>query len=175
MRNSFRVAAVALTIAALIPGSALASENIIKFFERNNDTFVTQGEWAVFLVKAMGKENEVAGENAQIDFIALLEKNRIQPLEGWNSSEFLSYGAKAVTMVQSLGLEDQLAPDAKEADYVWFLESLGFHEGTPAQLVKATEALQRNINDPVFQEVIAFNVTLSSFAPKVSDTARPKK
>lgn len=175
MRNSLRAAAVAIAVAMLLPGPATASENIIKFFERNNDTFVTQGEWAVFLVKAMGKENEVAGEDAQIDFIALLEKNRIKPLEGWNSSEFLSYGAKAVTMVQSLGLEDQLPPDAQEADYVWFLESLGFHEGSPAQLVKATEALQRNINDPVFQEMNAFNVSLTNFGPRVKDTARPKK
>lgn len=175
MRKSLRAVLLAGVVAALIPGSALASENIIKFFERNSDTFVTQGEWAVFLVKAMGKENEVAGESAQIDFIALLEKQRIAPLEGWNSSDFLSYGAKAVTMVQSLGLEDQLPPNAKEADYVWFLESLGFHEGSPAQLVKATEALQRNINDPVFQEIVAFNLNITSFAPSVSDTARPKR
>ena len=56
MRNLVRVALVAGILAAMLPGPAAASENIIRFFERNQDVFVTQGEWAVFLVKAIGKE-----------------------------------------------------------------------------------------------------------------------
>ena len=153
MRNSIRVALVAGILMAAVPGVAPASENIIKFFERQSDKLITQGEWAVFLVKSIGKDDEMESGAASVDYIALLEKNRIQPLEGWNSGEYLHYGAKAVTMVQALGLEDQLPPDAKEIDYIWLLEGLGFHEGQPTELVRQTEALQRNINDPIFQEV----------------------
>src|SRR5688500_16968678 len=44
MRNLIRVTVVAEILAAMLPGSARASENIIKFFERNSDRLVTQGE-----------------------------------------------------------------------------------------------------------------------------------
>lgn len=171
MRKLKRVAMIAGALAVLTAGSAVASENLIKYYERHTDVYVTQGEWAVFLVKAVGKDEETKSGASMLDYIALLEKNRIQPLDGWNRGEFLHYGAKAVTMVQALGLEDQLPPDAKEADYVWFLEGLGFHEGNPAELVRQTDALNRNINDPVFQQINAFNITLSTFAPRIIDTA----
>ena len=173
MQKLLRMTAVA-GILTLVPGAAMASENIIKFFERHSDVFVTQGEWAVHLVKAMGRDEEMTSSASQLDYVALLEKNRIQPLDGWNGGEFLSFGAKAVTMVQALGLEDQLPPDAKEADYVWLLEGLGFHEGSPAELVRQTEALQRNVNDPVFQEVAGneFHINITPFAPRVRDTGR---
>lgn len=174
MRQSIRMALVAGLLLAAVPGSAIASENIIRFFESNKDVYVTQGEWAVYLVKAMGKDNDVKAEASELDFIALLEKNRVQPLEGWSHAEFLRYGAKAVTMVQALGLEDQLPPDAKEADYIWLLEGMGFHEGSPQDLVRQTDALNRNINDPIFQEIAGneFNINISLFSPRVQRTVR---
>lgn len=178
MRNLVRAAVAAALLAAMLPGSAAASENIIKFFERNKEAFVTQGEWAVYLVKAIGKDTDVPSATpSQLDYIALLEKNRIQPLEGWNHGEFLNYGAKAVTMVQALGLEDQVPPDAKEMDYIWLLESLGFHEGQPTQLVRATEALNRNVNDPIFQEVAGneFNINLTPFNPEADDPSGTRR
>ena len=95
MRKLIRVTVVAGILAAMLPGSAGAGENIIKFFERNNDRYVTQGEWAVFLVKAIGKDSEAPATASQLDYIALLEKNRIQPLDGWSKSEFLTFGAKS--------------------------------------------------------------------------------
>jgi len=169
MRRLVRVTLVAGILAATWAGSALASENITKYFERNADTYVTQGEWAVFLVKAIGKTGEAETGSSQLDFIALLEKSRIGPLEGWNKGEYLSFGAKAVTMVQALGLEDQLPPDAKEMDYIWLLEGLGFHEGNPTDLVRQTDALQRNINDPIVQ-FNEFHINLSVFSPPVART-----
>jgi hypothetical protein len=174
MRKLLGAALAASLIAALLPGTATADENIIKFYERNADRLVTQAEWAVVLIKALGKDEEMQATASQLDYIALLEKNRIQPLEGWNKGEFLHFGAKAVTMVQALGLEEQVPPDAKEVDYVWLLESLGFHEGMPTQLVTATEALQRNINDPIFQEMAGneFNINITPFAPPPS-SGRP--
>ena len=173
MRQSIRMAVIGAVLAAVLPGSAFAAENLITFFERNKDVYVTQGEWAVYLVKAVGKESDVKTSASQLDFIALLEKNRIQPLDGWQHGQFLTYGQKAVTMVQALGLEDQLPPDAKEADYVWFLEGLGFHEGSPQQLVRQSDALARNINDPIFQEIAGneFNINISLFSPRTKDTA----
>ena len=154
-------------------GSASAGENIIKFFERNKDVYITQGEWATYLVKAIGNEDKLPASSSQVDFIALLEKSRIAPLEGWQSTEFLTYGAKAVTMVQALGLSDQIPADATALDYIWYLEGLGFHEGNPTQLVQKTEALGRNINDPVFQELAGneFNINVSEWSPKVTDLA----
>jgi len=168
MRKGISVVVVAGLLLVGLPTSALASENIIKFFERNSSTFMTQGEWAVTLVKAMGEVSEMEGNASQIDFIALLEKNRIQPIEGWNHGEFLHFGAKAVTMTQALGLEEQLPPDAVELDYIWLLEGLGFHEGFPTELVRESDALQRNINDPIFQEVAGneYNINITPFAPR---------
>ena len=60
MRLSIRIARAAclagFVAAMLVPGHASAtSENIIKFFERNSDVFVTQGEWAVYLTRADGE------------------------------------------------------------------------------------------------------------------------
>lgn len=155
---------------AVVAGPVAAKENIIRFFERNNEQFVTQAEWAVTLVNAMGSGDDMDADAPVVDFIALLEKNRIQPIEGWNGGEFLTYGAKAVTMVQALGLEDQVPPDAKEMDYVWLLESLGFHEGHPTELVPKTDALLRNVNDPIYQEVAGneFNINITPFAPDTS-------
>jgi hypothetical protein len=173
MGKLIRVALAAGLIAALLPSSAVAAENIIKFFERNQDVFITQGEWAVVLVKAIGKDSETPTSASMVDYIALLEKNRIQPIGGWNSGQYLAYGQKAVTMVQALGLEDQLPAEAKEMDYIWLLEGLGFHEGQPAELVRQSDALQRNINDPIFQEVAGneFNINISVFAPPVQSTS----
>ena len=171
MRKMIRLAVLAGFIAAIPAAAALANENIIKFYERHSDTFLTQGEWAVILVRSLGQDEEMKTASSQIDYIAMLEKNRIQPLDGWNHGEFLHYGAKAVTMVQSLGLEDQLPPDAKEMDYIWLLEGLGFHEGHPAELVRHSDALQRNINDPIFQEIAGneFNINITRFAPRVNE------
>ena len=171
MRKMIRLAVLAGFIAAIPAAAALANENIIKFYERHSDTFLTQSEWAVILVRSLGQDEEMKTASSQIDYIAMLEKNRIQPLDGWNHGEFLHYGAKAVTMVQSLGLEDQLPPDAKEMDYIWLLEGLGFHEGHPAELVRHSDALQRNINDPIFQEIAGneFNINITRFAPRVNE------
>ena len=169
MRKVFGLVAVAILFAALLPGSAFASENIIKFFERHNETFITQGEWAVVLVRALGEEADMPSNSTQHDYIAMLEKNRIQPMDGWNDGEFLSYGAKAVTMVQALGIEEQLPPDAEEMDYVWLLGDYGFHEGHPVELVRRRDAVQRNVNDPIYQELAGneFNISLSKFAPRI--------
>lgn len=169
MRKTLGLAVFVVLVTAVLPGSVLASENIIKFYERHSETFVTQGEWAVLLVRAMGRDDEMESNSAQFDYIALLEKYRVKPLDGWNHGEYLHYGAKAVTMVQALGLEDQVPPDATEVDYIWLLEGLGFHEGHPTELVRHSDALQRNINDPIFQEVAGneFNINITRFAPRI--------
>ena len=169
MRRTLGLAVLAILLATVLPGSALASENIIKFYERQSGVIVTQGEWAVLLVHSMGQDDELEAQASHTDFLALLERNQIRPLDGWNEGEFLSYGAKAVTMVQALGLEEEMAPDAKEIEYVWLLGSLGFHEGHPAEVVRHSDALQRNINDPIFQEIAGneFNINISAFAPRV--------
>ena len=64
--------------------------------------------------------------------------------------------------------------DATELDYIWLLESMGFHEGQPTQLVTKTEALQRNINDPIYQEMAGnqYNITISATAPFNNETQR---
>ena len=74
MRQSIRTAVIGAILAAVLPGSAIAAENLITFFERNKDVYVTQGEWAVYLLKAVGKESDVKTTASQLDFIALLEK-----------------------------------------------------------------------------------------------------
>ena len=172
MRKSLGLVVLAMVFAAVLPGTVLANENIIKFYERHSAVLITQGEWAVLLVRAMGRDDEMQTNDAQFDYIAILEKYRVKPLDGWNHGEYLHFGAKAVTMVQALGLEDQVPPDAEELDYIWLLESLGFHEGHPTELVRHSDALQRNINDPIFQEYAGneFNINISLFAPRVEDT-----
>jgi hypothetical protein len=171
MLKGLRVLAVGTLVLALaVQGGA--SENIIKFFERNADEYMSQGEWAVYLVKAIAEEDKLPSSAPAIDFIALLEKSRIAPLDGWQHGEYLSFGDKAVTMVQALGLSDQLPADATAIDYVWLLESMGFHEGLPTQLVAKTEALARNINDPIFQEMAGneYNINISVDSPFVNET-----
>ena len=166
------IAATFLVLGIAAQGGA--SENIIKFFERNSDEIVSQSEWAVYLVKAIGEDDKLPSTSPSIDFIALLEKSRISPLDGWQAAEFLSFGDKAVTMVQALGLSDQVPANATELDYIWLLESMGFHEGQPTQLVTKTEALQRNINDPIYQEMAGnqYNITISATAPFNNETQR---
>lgn len=172
MQKAVRIAAAG-ALMLVMAADLRASENIVKFFERFESAYITQGEWATYLVKAIGDDDKVPSSASQIDFIALLEKNRIAPLDGWQESEFLSFGDKAVTMMQALGLSDQLPADAEALDYVWYLESMGFHEGLPTQLVRKTEALNRNINDPIYQELAGtvYNINISEFSPFVPVTA----
>ena len=49
----------------------------------------------------------------------------------------------------------------------------GVYEGLPTENVRKTEALNRNINDPIFQELAGneFNITVSEFSPTVPETA----
>lgn len=167
MARISKVLVAAAVMVFVCSSMVFSTENIIKFFERNRSPFVTQGNWAVYLVKAIGETDKVPSSATEIDFISVLEKNRIAPLDGWNSKTFLTFGAKAVTMVQALNLEHLLPENATEQDYIWLLEGLGFHEGRVNQLVRQTEALNKNVNDPIYQEVVGdqYNINLSLFTP----------
>ena len=171
MTRCGKIVVVSMSMLLLCSTMAFSTENIIKFFERHRSPFITQGTWAVYLVKAIGEEDKVPTSATEIDFISVLEKNRIAPLDGWNSKAFLTYGAKAVTMVQALNLEHLLPEDAVQQDYIWLLEGLGFHEGRVNQLVRQTEALNKNINDPIYQEVVGneYHINISPLTPSGKD------
>jgi hypothetical protein len=151
-----------------------ASENIIPYFERFGSPFITQGEWAVYMVKATGQGGKVANGAPMVDYIALLEKNHIAPLDGWQEKVYLTFGVKAVTMVQALNLTPLLPENPTVQDYLWLLEGLGYHEGMPNEEVRRTDALKLNLNDPVYQEPVGnqYLLNLSPLAPHSPDTVQ---
>lgn len=173
MRGNMKVLLAVFSFMCVVSIPVLnANENIIKFFDRFNSPFITQGEWAVYLVKATGQAGKISTAASEVDYVALLEKNHIAPLDGWQLNNYLNFGDKSVTMVQALNLTGQLPENPTVQDYIWLLEGMGFHEGTPNELVRRTEAVQLNINDPIYQEPIGnrYHINLSPFAPKTSES-----
>jgi len=112
--------AIAVALVLAVAGSIQAAENIIKFFERNRDQYISQGEWATYLVKAIGNEDKVRRPPPTSTSSRCSRRAASLRSRAGKRRSFLTYGAKAVTMVQALGLSDQLAADATALDYIWY-------------------------------------------------------
>lgn len=94
---------VALFVFAL---AAAAQEEVAK---------VTEGEFAAMVVKAAGFDAEVPANPAPKDYVTVLMRHGISPLDGWDEKRVLTIGRFATVMIQSRGIEQKVLDDGSDA------------------------------------------------------------
>jgi len=88
---------------------------------------ITEGEFAVMIVKVAGYEDELPPEPEVEDYILVLRRHGIEPLDGWNPKRTLTIGRFSTVMIQARGLEKPPINDADKClqqifriNRVWF-------------------------------------------------------
>src|SRR3989338_6930296 len=69
---------------------------------------ITKGKLAIMLVNSIGLQSELPNAPIGPDYIKILEKNGIRPLDGWVPSKLLTKGDFAVILACAMGLDTRL-------------------------------------------------------------------
>ena len=71
----------------------------------NESKSITQGSLAIILVRSMGLEGKLPKAPLNDDYIELLDRNGIRPLEGWVPGRDLTNGDFAVILARAMGID----------------------------------------------------------------------
>lgn len=87
--------------------------NLRSVFSEEENIAITEGEFAILFVQARGLEEELPSPPNIDDYILLLERYGLEPIDGWQVKRPLTRGRLATILLQSMAIEHKIINDSE--------------------------------------------------------------